>query len=46
MIDHGLLVYVALTPVDIRLGSERLGELMRERMRAELRLRLRLRATY
>ena len=39
MIDHGLPVYVALEPVDMRLGSERLGALVRERMRAEPRSR-------
>ena len=39
MIDHGLPIYVALKPVDMRLGSERLGGLMRERMRAEPRSR-------
>lgn len=40
MIAHGLLViYVALEPVDIRLGAKRLGALMRERMRTESRSR-------
>jgi transposase len=37
MIAHGLPIYVALEPVDMRLGSERLGALVRERMRAEPR---------
>ena len=37
MIAHGLPIYVALEPVDMRLGSERLGGLVRERMRAEPR---------
>jgi transposase len=35
MIAHGLPIYVALEPVDMRLGYERLGGLVRERMRAE-----------
>jgi transposase len=39
VIDHGLPVYVALDPVDMRLGSERLGALVRERMLAEPRSR-------
>lgn len=39
MIAHGLPIYVALEPVDMRLGSERLGALVRERMRAEPRSR-------
>lgn len=39
MISHGLPIYVALEPVDMRLGSERLGALVRERMRAEPRSR-------
>ena len=37
MIAHGLPVYVALAPVDMRLGYERLGGLVRERMQAEPR---------
>lgn len=37
MIDHGLPVYVALEPVDMRLDSERLGAQVRERMHAEPR---------
>jgi transposase len=39
VIAHGLPIYVALEPVDMRLGSERLGALVRERMRAEPRSR-------
>lgn len=39
MIAHGLPIYVALDPVDMRLGIERLGALVRERMRAEPRTR-------
>lgn len=39
MIGQGLPIYVALEPVDMRLGSERLGGLVRERMRAEPRSR-------
>lgn len=39
MIGHGWPIYVALEPVDLRLGSERLGALVRERMRAEPRSR-------
>lgn len=39
MIAHGLPIYVALEPVDMRLGAERLGGLVRERMRAEPRSR-------
>jgi transposase len=39
MIAHGLPIYVALSPVDMRLGAERLGALVRERMRAEPRSR-------
>jgi transposase len=35
----GLPIYVALAPVDMRLGAERLGALMRERMGAEPRSR-------
>ncbi len=37
MIAHGLPIYVALEPVDMRLGIERLGALVRERMYAEPR---------
>ena len=39
MIAHGLPIYMALEPVDMRLGAERLGALVRERMRAEPRSR-------
>jgi len=39
VIAHGLPIYMALEPVDMRLGSERLGALVRERMRAEPRSR-------
>src|SRR6185295_7242102 len=39
MIRHGLPVYVALEPVDMRFGYERLGGIVRERMQAEPRSR-------
>jgi len=39
VIAHGLPIYVALEPVDMRLGSERLGAMVRERMRMEPRSR-------
>lgn len=39
MIAHGLPIYVALEPVDMRFGYERLGGLIRERMQAEPRSR-------
>ena len=39
MIAHGLPIYVALEPVDMRFGAERLGALVRERMRSEPRAR-------
>ena len=39
MIAHGLPIYVVLDPVDMRLGCERLGALVRDRMRAEPRSR-------
>jgi transposase len=39
MIAHGLPVYVALEPVDMRFGCERLGGIVRERMQAEPRSR-------
>ena len=39
MIAPGLPIYVALEPVDMRFGSERLGALVRERMRQEPRTR-------
>ena len=35
MIAHGLPIYVALEPVDMRLGFERLGGLVREKMQTE-----------
>lgn len=39
MIAHGIPIYVALDPVDMRLGAERLGALVREKMHAEPRSR-------
>ena len=39
MIGHGIPIYVALEPVDMRLGAERLGAWVREKMRAEPRSR-------
>lgn len=39
MIAHGLPVYVALEPVDMRYGYERLGAVVRERMAMEPRSR-------
>lgn len=39
MIAQGLPIYVALEPVDMRFGAERLGSLVRERMRVEPRAR-------
>jgi len=39
VIAHWLPIYVALDPVDMRLGGERLGALVRERMREEPRSR-------
>jgi len=39
MIPHGVPIYVALEPVDMRLGFERLGGLVRERMQSEPRTR-------
>jgi transposase len=39
VIAHGLPIYVALEPVDMRLGAERLGGIVREKMRAEPRSR-------
>jgi transposase len=39
VIAHGLPVYVALEPVDMRFGYERLGGIVRERMQAEPRTR-------
>jgi transposase len=37
MIPHGVEIFVALDPVDMRLGFERLGGLVRERMKREPR---------
>ena len=39
MIAHGIPIFVALEPVDMRLGAERLGGLVREKMLAETRSR-------
>jgi transposase len=39
VIAHGLPIYIALEPVDMRFGYERLGGIVRERMRAEPRSR-------
>jgi transposase len=39
MIAHGLPIYVALEPVDMRCGFERLGGFVREKMQAEPRSR-------
>ena len=39
MIPYGVPVYVALEPVDMRFGYERLGGIVRERMQAEPRSR-------
>ena len=39
MIAHGIPIYLALEPVDMRLGAERLGALVREKMRTEPRAR-------
>jgi transposase len=39
VIPHGLPIYVALEPVDMRLGFERLGGMMREKMALEPRSR-------
>ena len=39
MIAHGLPIYVAFEPVDMRFGYERLGGFVREKMRAEPRSR-------
>ncbi len=39
MISHGLPIYIALEPVDMRLGAERRGGLVREKMQAEPRSR-------
>ena len=39
MIAHGIPIYVALEPVDMRFGYERLGGFVREKMQAEPRSR-------
>jgi transposase len=39
VIPHGLPIYMALEPVDMRLGFERLGGMVRERMATEPRSR-------
>jgi transposase len=39
VIPHGLRIYIALEPVDMRLGYERLGAIVREKMGAEPRTR-------
>jgi len=39
MIAHGIPIYVALEPVDMRWGFERLGGMVREKMQAEPRSR-------
>jgi transposase len=39
VIPHGFEIFVALQPVDMRLGMERLGGLVRERMKREPRTR-------
>lgn len=39
MIAHGMPIYVALEPVDMRFGYERLGGFVREKMQAEPRSR-------
>ena len=39
MIAHGLPIFLALEPVDMRFGAERLGALVREKMRTEPRSR-------
>jgi len=39
VIAHGLPVYVALEPVDMRMGYERLSGLVREQMQTEPRAR-------
>lgn len=36
MVPRGMEVYLAVEPVDMRLGFERLGGIVRERMRREL----------
>ena len=39
MIAHGIPIFLALEPVDMRFGAERLGGLVREKMQAEPRSR-------
>ena len=39
MISHGLPIFIALEPVDMRLGFERLGGMVREKMATEPRSR-------
>ena len=39
MIAHGIPIFVALEPVDMRFGAERLGALVREKMRTDPRTR-------
>jgi transposase len=39
LIPQGIEIFVALEPVDMRLGMERLGGLVRERMKREPRTR-------
>lgn len=39
MIAHGMPIYVALEPVDMRFGYERLGGFVREKMQTEPRSR-------
>lgn len=39
IVPHGVEIYVAIEPVDMRLGFERLGGIVRERMRREPRSR-------
>jgi len=39
VIAHGIPIYLALEPVDMRLGAERLGAMVREKMQAEPRSR-------
>ncbi|MBK6519877.1 MAG: IS66 family insertion sequence element accessory protein TnpB [Polyangiaceae bacterium] len=39
IVPHGVEIYVAVEPVDMRLGFERLGGIVRERMRREPRSR-------
>jgi transposase len=39
VIAHGIPIYLALEPVDMRLGAERIGAMVREKMHAEPRAR-------